>query len=326
VNARRQLLIAIGAAPFLYVKGTVAQDAAKRPRIGYIGTAPKPGPSFTIFRDELQRIGYIEGKNVVIDYKSETRLDRIPGLVEELIKSKVDVLVATNVVAIRAAQQATTTIPIVMVVSVDPVTAGFAQSLRQPGGNITGISTLRGDLSAKRVELLKELIPGISRVAILWDPDGPGPRLRFQEYSAAAKTLKLDIQSLEVRAPTPDLDGAFQAAREKRAQALIFISNPFLSPHTRVVAGLAAQHGLRMIGEDRRYTEAGGLISYGEDMDEQPRVLASIVARILKGAKPASLPIEQPTRFELVVNLKTAKALNIKIPPEIMVRANRVIQ
>jgi putative ABC transport system substrate-binding protein len=325
VNVRRQLLLAIGAGAFLYPIAGRTLDSVKRPRIGYLsglGTA-----YFTRFRDELGRLGHIDGKNVVIDHRAaEGDLKRIPDLVQELVESDAAVLVLTNVVAIRAAQRATTTIPIVMSISIDPVAAGFAQSFRQPGGNITGIYTLRADLAAKRIELMHELIPGISRIAVLWDPDGPGPKQRFQEYSAAAKAKKLEIQSLEVRAQRTDLEAAIQAARSNRAQALLVIGNPFIGKLFKRVAELAEQNGMPSISESRGYPDAGGLLSYGEDLDEQPKVLASIVARVLKGAKPANLPIEQPTKFELVINLKTAKVLGIKIPPEIMVRADRIVQ
>lgn len=329
MNRRRKFLLTIGAVSLLYANRGGALDAEKRPHIGYIGRSPIKNRSglFRKFRDELQRLGYIEGKTVVIDYRAhEGQLDRIAGLVQDLVRSKVDVLVAQNTVAIQAAQRATKSIPIVMATPVDPIAAGFAKSLRQPGGNITGIYTLRAELSAKRVELLTELVPGISRVAILWDADAPGPRLRFQDYLAAANILKLDIQSLEISAPTPDLQSAFQAARAKRSQALIIIGNPLVSSLEEAVAALAAQYGLPSIGESRRFTSAGGLISYGEDLDEQPKVLASIVVRILKGAKPADLPIQQPTMFELAVNLKTAKQIGLTIPPNVLVRATRVIQ
>jgi putative ABC transport system substrate-binding protein len=329
MNTRRQLLIAIGAAPFLSVSGIQAQQASKLRRIGYIGgPANKEGSrQFTVFRDELQRLGYADGKSVVFDYRAaEGQLGRIPGLVEELVKIKVDVLIAPNIVAIRAAQRATTTIPIVMVASLDPVAEGFVKSLRQPGGNITGISMLRGEMTAKRVELLKDLVPNLARVAILWDADGPGPRQRAEDSLAAARALSISALSLQVKAPTPDFESAFKTARASHAQALFVLGNPFMGLHQKTVAALAAQHGLPSIGEDRSFVAAGGLVSYGEDLDEQPKVVASYVARILKGAKPADLPIQQPTKFELFVNLKTAKTLGITIPPAIMVRADQVIQ
>jgi putative ABC transport system substrate-binding protein len=329
MTTRRELLIALGAGALATPLSAYAQQPGKVWRVGYIGGTPvdNPGQYFTTFREELQRLGYVDGKTIVIDYRaSEGQLERIPGLVQELITARANVLVLTNVVAIRAAQRATTTIPIVMATSLDPIAAGFAQSLRQPGGNITGVSTLRSDLSAKLIELSKELIPGISRVAILWDTDGPGPRQRFQDYLAAAKALKLNIQSLEVKGPTADFEKAMQTAKSNRAQALIVSSNPFTVQHRQTVMSAAARHGLPSIVENSIFVEAGGLISYAADRDAEAKVLASMVARILKGAKPANLPIEQPTKFELVLNMKSAKALGLTIPQSIMLQATRIIE
>jgi putative ABC transport system substrate-binding protein len=212
-----------------------------------------------------------------------------------LVNSNVDVLVAPSIVAIRAAQRATTTIPIVMVATLDPVAEGFVKSLRQPGGNITGISMLRGEMTAKRVELLKDLVPNLARIAIVWDADAPGPRQRA-EVSLAAANL---VSALASQGPTP-ISGAFKAARTGDAQARVRIH----SDSTKKAVALAA-HQVPSIGESRGFVAAGGLVSYGADLDEQPKVMASYVARILKGAKPANLPIQQPTKFELFVNLKT---------------------
>jgi len=203
---------------------------------------------------------------------------------------------------------------------------GLCAEYRRPGGNITGIYSLRDELSAKRVQLLAELLPGISRVAILWDPDFPAPRQRFSEYLAAGKTLNLQIQSLEVKAPMPDLKSAFQAARSNRAQALIVIAASSFSKLRKSVMALAAQAGLPVVAENSAYARDGALDSYAGDVIDEAKILASIVARILKGAIPGELPIEQPTRFELVVNLKTARALGLTISPQIMVRATRVIR
>ena len=235
---RRRFVIVLGANALIASFGAFSQQQEKVRRIGVIGSPPigRPNRYFTTFREELHRLGYVDGKTLVIDYRSaEGRLDQIPGLVQELIKSKVDVLVVYNVVAIRAAYRASQTIPIVMATSLDPVAAGFVQSLRQPGGNVTGVSTLTTELSAKRIELLQELIPGISRVAVLWDPQGPGPQQRFRDYSAAAKTLKLDILSLEVKGQPSDFENAFQTARSNQAQGLIVVSNPTISPYRDAV-------------------------------------------------------------------------------------------
>jgi putative ABC transport system substrate-binding protein len=329
VNNRRKLLVALGAGVLAVPFDSSPQQHGKVWRIGYVGTLRIEHASryFKTFREELQRMGYIDGKTIVIEYRaSQGQLDRIPDLVQQLVNSKVDVLVVNNIVAIRAARRSTTTIPIVMATAVDPVAAGFVHSLRQPGGNITGISSLLGELSARRIELLKELVPDISRAAILWDADGPGPRRRFQDYLTVAKTLKLQIQSLEVKGPTPDLEKAFQAAQSGRAQALLIISNPSLLEHRQSVMALTARHALPSIAENKVFVERGGLISYAADAEDQAKNLAKIVAKILNGARPAELPVEQTTKFELVVNLRTAKTLGITVPQSVLIQATRVIE
>ena len=308
-----------------------AQQTGKIPRIGYVsgyGDPKTPGPLVEGFRQGLSDLGYIEGKNIVVEYRYiEEGLDRVPGLVAELVRLKVDVLVATFTLAIRAAKQATKTIPIVMASPTDPVAAGFVDTLARPGGNITGVVSLSRELSGKRLELLKEAVPRISRVGVLWDGNGaPGVAIAFKEYEAAARSLKLEFQSLEVRGPDPDVDGAFQAAAKGRVNALIMVRNRPVDRHSKRIGDLAVKNRLPSMWEANEFVEAGGLMSYASDDPANYRRVATYVDKILKGAKPADLPIEQPTKFELVINLKTAKQIGVTIPQSMLYRADKVIR
>ena len=309
-----------------------AQQPKKVPRIGFIsgpGDPKTPGPLVEAFRQGLRDLGYIEGKNIQVEYRyAEGNLKRIPGLVAELVELKVDVLVTGNLPAVRAAKQATKTIPIVMVLSVDPVATGIVDSLARPGGNITGLSRLTRDLSGKRLELLKETVPGISRVGALWDATVPasGPAIAFKEYETAASPQKIQLQSLEVRSPNPDLEGAFQAAAKGHAGALITIRGALLNRYPKRIADLAIKNRLPSMNEGSEYVEAGGLVSYAASDADQYRRSATYVDKILKGAKPADLPVEQPMKFELVINLKTAKQIGLTIPQSVLYRADKVIK
>jgi putative ABC transport system substrate-binding protein len=302
-----------------------AQQPTKIPRIGFAsgtGTPSNPGPGFEAFRQGLRELGYIERKNVII----ENRHGVLPGLVTELVQLKVDVLVVVAFPAIRAAKQATKTIPIVVVTTQDPVVTGIVDSLARPGGNITGITTLSRDLSGKRMELLKEVVPRISRVGVIWDADTPGAAIAFKEYETAAPSLKIRVQSLEVRGPNPDLEGAFQAAAKGRASAIIPVRGRLLAGYTKPLAELAIKNRLASMHEGSQYVEAGGLVSYSANDVENYRRAAVYVDKILKGAKPADLPVEQPTKFEFVINLKTAKQIGLTIPPNVLARADKVIR
>ncbi len=307
-----------------------AQQPLKNPRIGFLastGSPESPPLDLQAFQQGLSDLGYIEGRNILVERRyAEGRLDRMPALVDELVQQKVDVIVATNNVFIRAAKKATKTIPIVMMTSVDPVAAGYVGSLARPGGNITGLTHLTRELSAKRVELLKEVLPRMSRVAILWDADSPGPKVAFKEYQAAARAFKLQLQSLEVRGPNPDFEGAFQAAKKGRGDALIVVANPLINQHRKQIFELATKNRLPSMTEHSQYVDAGGLLSYGANRFDLSRRLAVFVDKILKGTKPADLPVEQPTKFELVINLKTAKQIGVTIPPNVLARADRVIK
>jgi putative ABC transport system substrate-binding protein len=303
-----------------------AQQAKKVPRIGVVVSGRTEGSS-SAFRQGLRDLGYMEGQNLLIEYRyGEGKLDQMPRLVNELVEQKVDLLFVPNQVAIHAAKKATKTIPIVMVSSVDPVEAGLVESLARPGGNITGLSQLTRDLSAKRVELLKEALPKMSRLAILWDPEGPGPKVAFKEYEAAARAFKMPFQSLEIRGPKPDIEGAFQAAKTGRADALICVLNPLTGVHQQAIVELATKNRLPSMVEAGVYVERGGLMYYGANSPDLFRRAATYVDKILKGAKPADLPVEQPMKFEFIINLKTAQRIGVTIPQSVLYRADRVIR
>ena len=302
-----------------------AQQPAKVPRIGYIAPTGPENTNYAAFLRGLRDLGYIEGKNILVEYRSmEGNLDRIPSLVAELVQLKVDILVSPNAPTILAAKQATRTIAIVMVVNTDPVASGLVDSLAHPGGNITGITRLTRDLSGKRLEVLKEVFPGISRVGVLEDADASVRA--FKDYDAAGRALKIQLQSLEVRGPNPDLEGAFRAAVKGRVRALIATQTTVLVPYPEKIADLAIKHRLPLMFESSRTVEAGGLLSYSSNEPENFKRAAYYVDKILKGAKPAELPVEQPTKFEFVINLKTAKTLGLTIPPDVLARANKIIR
>ena len=309
-----------------------AQQPGKIPRVGLVVAGPKT-TSTRELQQTLRELGYIEGKNILFEYRYSQRnldLDRIPSLVSELVQLKVDVLVLSNFRAIRAAKQLTQTIPVVMVTTQDPVETGIIDSLARPGGNITGLTRLTRDLSGKRLELLKEAVPKISQVGILWDarPDieASGSAIALKEYEEAAHALKLKLQSLEVRGPNPDWEGAFQAAAKGRAGALITIHNALIVRYPKRIADLAIKNRLPSMYEGSSYVDAGGLMSYSSNDADQYKRAAIYVDKILKGAKPADLPVEQPTKFELVINLKTAKQIGLTIPPNVLARADRVVR
>jgi putative ABC transport system substrate-binding protein len=308
-----------------------AQQTIKAiPRVGFIsstGTAESPSPLFEAFRQGLRDVDYVDGKNIVIVHRyAEGRLDRMPPFVHEFVQQKVDVIVGVNNVVIRAAKEATKAIPIVMISSVDPVAAGYVESFAHPGGNITGLAWLNRDISAKRLELLKELLPKLSRGSILWDADGPGPAVAYKEYTAAAPAFKLDLRSLEVRGPNPDFAEAFQAAKIARTEALIVVGNPLMSQHMKSIFALATKYRLPSMTEEDRYVHAGGLMSYGAKFADLYRRAAGYVVEILKGAKPADLPVKLPAKFEIFINLKTAQQLGLVIPQHLLVQADKVIK
>jgi len=325
---RKIVVLVVGTFILASVYLAEAQQTAKSlPRIGFIASTGIHSPGFNSFRQGLRDLGYVDGTDVDIVHRyAEGRLDRIPALVNELVQHKADVIVAPNNVAIRAAKEATKTIPIVMVSSVDPVEAGYVKSFARPGGNITGLTTIGRDLSAKRVELLKELLPRMTRVAVFWDADGPGPAVAVKEYEEAARAFKLEPRSLAIRGPNPDFTGAFQAAKTARADALIVVSNPLMSRHMKSIFALATKRRLPSMAEWGRYVNAGGLISYGADLADLYRRAAGYVVEILKGAKPGDLQVKLPQRFEIFVNLKTAHQLGLVIPQHVLIQADKVIK
>jgi ABC-type uncharacterized transport system substrate-binding protein len=307
-----------------------AQQAKKIPRIGFLGGSGitnNPRSNFNVFLQGLRDLGYVDGKNIVIENRNaEGKLDLIPILVDELIQLKIDVLVTTNPTAIRAAKEATKTIPVVMVSSVDPVATGIVDSLARPGGNITGLSLLARDLSGKRLELITEAVPGIKRIGVLWDANSSAAAIGLKEYEAAARTMKVPLQSLAVQGPIPDLESAVQAAAKGRADALITVRTSVLNLYSKHIADLAIKNRLPSMFEVSAYVEVGGLMSYANSDAESFKRAAFYVDKILKGAKPGDLPVEQPTKFELVINLKTAKQIGVTIPPNVLARADRVIK
>jgi putative ABC transport system substrate-binding protein len=307
-----------------------AQQAAKVYRIGLLGGSPPNSPggrrAWEGFFQGMRELGYVEGQNILVEgrfYGDHT--ERLPALAAELVQLKVDVIVAGAAPAPEAAHRATSTIPIVMAIHTDPVGSGLVASLARPGRNVTGVSTLGPELVGKRLQLLKQVIPGISRVAVLSNPTDTTQALVLREAQVAARSLKVHLQVLEARAPG-DLPGAFSAMTKERAGGVIILtSSMFYDQRTRI-AELAARSRLPAIYSTKDYAEAGGLMAYGVNLGEGFRRAATYVDKILKGARPADLPVEQPTKFELVINFKAAKALGLTIPPSLLQGADEVIQ
>jgi putative ABC transport system substrate-binding protein len=305
-----------------------AQQAKEIRRIGYLTSVASSADSTrsAAFRQGLHELGYVEGQNITIAYRyAAGELDRLPSLAEELVGLPVEVLVVSSTPAVLAAKHATTTIPIIMTNVGDPVGEGLVVSLARPGGNITGLTGLARDLSGKRLELLKETIPGLPRVGVLWDPRTQGASRFFQETEAAARALGVQLQALEVQSPE-EVERAFTAATEGRARALVVLQSPFTTTHRRRIVELATEHRLPTMFGEGAHVEAGGLMSYAPSYQELFRRAAMYVDKILTGAKPADLPVEQPTTFELVINLKTAEQIGVTIPPTLLFQADKVIK
>jgi putative ABC transport system substrate-binding protein len=305
-----------------------AQPANKVPRIGVLhpGTPASAPQSVEAFRQGLREHGYEEGKNIVVERRyTESRRERVAEVAAEFVRLKVDVIVTSLDVATAAVKQQTQTIPIVMAISIDPVATGFVSSLARPGGNVTGLSTMSPELAAKRLELLREAVPGLSRVAIMWNTNVPGNLLEYKEAGDAARSMRLQLQSVEVSS-VDDFERAFSALKTGGAEALIVAGSGLTSTNAGQIANLAMKHRLPSMVSSRDRVDAGGLIAYGPNLAELWRRAATYVDKILKGAKPGDLPVEQPTKFELIINLKTAKALGLTIPPSLLRRADEVIQ
>jgi ABC-type uncharacterized transport system substrate-binding protein len=301
-----------------------AQQPGKVPRIGVLLAGSGGGPGeLKAFRQGMQDLGYIEDKNITIEY-TKGKPEGISGLAADIVRKKVDVIVTAGTAQARAIQQATTTIPIVVAFSGDPVGTGLVASLAQPGGNITGLSMISPELSGKRLELLEEAAPKIARVGVLWDTLVPDNPLDFETTQLAARALGLKLQSLEVRS-TEDLEGAFSVA-VKRLDALVVIGGGVINSHLKRILAFEVKNRLPAMHEMSRLAEAGGLMAYGVNFPDLFRRSATYVDKILKGRKPADLPVEQPMKFELVINLKTAKQIGLTIPPNVLARADRVIR
>jgi putative tryptophan/tyrosine transport system substrate-binding protein len=304
-----------------------AQQAKKIPRIGILIPVTPAAAAIYLeaFKQGLRGLGYIEGQNIAIDYRyAEGKSDRLPALAAELVRLKVDIIVAVGR-SVQAAKKSTETISIVMTNAGDPVNEGFVASLARPGGNVTGLSSLTTDLAGKRLELLKETIPKLSRLAVLWDPENKGSTLSWKENELAARELGLQLQSLAVRSPE-DLDVAFRAAAKERSQALVALRSPVIFNERKRIVDLTIKSHLPAIYDDREFIEPGGLMSYGTNQADLFRRAATYVDKILKGRKPADLPVEQPKKFEFIINLKAAKQIGLTIPPNVLARADKVIK
>jgi putative tryptophan/tyrosine transport system substrate-binding protein len=317
-------LAAVLAAPL----GVEAQQAARIPRIGVLHPgAPATSSHFAAaFTEGLRELGYLEGQNIVVERRfGEAKAERLSDIAAELVRLKVDVIVTSTDPGIAAVKRQTQLIPIVMANSTDPVGTGFVANLARPGGNVTGLSSVSPELSAKRLELLKEAVPRLSRVAIVWNPDVRGAVLEYKETESAARSLHLQLQSVEVNRPD-GFDRAFSAVTTGRAEALTVASSSLAFRNRGRIASLAQKNRLPSIYGLREFADAGGLMAYGPNYAELWRRAAAYVSKILKGAKPGELPVEQPTTFELVINLKTAKALGLTIPPSLLRRADQIIE
>ena len=321
----KALTFAVAAMILAAVHLADAQQPAKIPRIGYLGTTSVSART-EAFRQGLRELGYVEGKNIVIEWRRhEGKVDRLPALAAELVRLKVEIIITAGAPAARAAKEATSTIPIVMTQVGDPVGNGFVASLARPGGNITGLSTLAPELSGKQLELLKEIIPKLSRVAVLGTSTNPDSAQSLKETELAAGAFGVKLQYLDVLGPK-DIETAFQAARKGRADAILALSSRVLVSQRTQVVDLAVKSRLPAIYRNREDVEAGGLMSYGVSLTDLSRRAAVYVDKILKGTKPADLPVEQPMKFEFIINLKAAKQIGLTIPQSVLYRADKVIK
>jgi putative ABC transport system substrate-binding protein len=326
---QRILGFALSAVLFALCCSAEAQQPAKVSRIGFLASGSPSSDAAWIeaFRQGLRELGYVEGKNIVIDYRyGEGKTDQSPDLATELVQLKVDVIVAGGATPTRAAKNVTKLIPVVMANVTDPVALGLVVSLARPGGNVTGLTNLAPELGGKRLELLKEIVPQLARVAVLGDPSSPSYAPGWRETESAAQSLGVQVQSLEVRAPNPDFAGAFSAITRHRADALLTLSQPLIRIYRVQIVEFTAKRRMPAIFHTREFVEAGGLMSYAPDVPAMYRRAATYVDKILKGAKPADLPVEQPTKFEFIINLKAAKQIGLAIPPNVLVRADKVIR
>jgi len=307
-----------------------AQQAGEVPRVGYINPGYPSDPvrlrRFEAFRQGLRELGYVEGRNIALEARwAEGKYDRYPALAADLVRLKVHVIVVVGGAATKAAKQVTRTIPIVMSLVTESIESGLVRSLARPGGNVTGTSMMAADLVGKQFEVIKQAVPEVSRVALLWNPANPGGAPQLREAEAAARAVGVRLQALEARTPQ-EIDSAFAAMTKERAGALVILGDAILYNQRKQIADLAAKSRLPSIFALPEYAEAGGLIAYGADSLDLERRSATFVDKILKGAKPADLPVEQPTKFDLIINLRTAKAIGLTIPPSLLLRADQTIE
>ncbi len=322
---KKTIIVLLVGLALVSVRSAEAQQAQKVPHIGYMRFIEVPVYD-SAFRKGLNELGYIEGQNIHIEYRfAGGSIERLAEFAAELVRLNVDVIVAGSTQSIDAAKRATKTIPIVFPVTFDPVESGFVASLARPGGNLTGLSTVNPDAAAKRVELIQEVMPRISRLAVLRNPTNSGSRFPLKETEAGAKRLGIRLQILEARSPD-DLEGAFRAATKEQANALIVLADALFFAQRGRLGNLGVKHRLPAMFDDAQSVDAGGLISYGASLTDLFRRAAGYVDKILKGARPADLPVEQPMKFELIINLKTAKQIGLTIPPNVLARADKVIR
>ena len=329
VISKRVFCPALCAMLLAFCASAHGQQPAKVSRIVVLwGSTPQAEKDrLAAFQHGLRTLGYVDGKTILVEHRyAEGKLDKLPQIVAEFVDLKPDVIVAAPLTAIRAAKEATQTIPIVIVTSVDPVASGLVESLARPGGNITGLTRLGRDLSGKRLELLKEVVPETSSVGIFRAGGREAQAISIREYETAARALKIRIQSFEVRGPTPAIESVIQAATKARVNGLVVITDPLIRRYARQLAEVAMKNRLPSMCEATEYVEAGCLMSYMTSDTENFRRAATYVDKILKGAKPTDLPVEQPMKFDLVINLKAAKEIGLTIPPNVLARADRVIK
>lgn len=330
MNKRRKLIVALGAGALAAPFGSFAQQQGKVWRAGFIGFIRRPASLDTHFIGAFPRgmreLGYVEGKNLVIEWRwADSNAERLSGIAAELASLQVDVIITASAPSTRAAQKATSTIPIVTLSDPDPIANGFVASLARPGGNITGLSTIGVDLGPKLLEMLRSVVPKLSRLALLMDADSPAAQARLTNVQAASRTIGVTTVGIEARSPQ-EIENAFSKMVREKFGGVIVASGPFLNQQVRQISELAVKHRLPTAGGIREYAEAGGLMSYGASLTDMCRRGATYVDKIFKGAKPADLPVEQPTKFELFINRKTAKALGLKIPYSLQIMTDKVIE
>jgi len=323
---RRDLIALAGAAAVAWPHVVRAQPVRKMRRLGVIEPGAAPDPYFDAFRDALRVLGYTEGRDLLLEVRwAEGKSDRFDEFAAELVALNVDVIKAFSTPAALAAKRATTTIPVVFVGVGDPVGVGLVPSLAHPQGNVTGIANLAPELSAKRLEILREVVPNLSPVGMLWNDTNPSMALRAKEFGQAAATMGVTLQSYGVHNLVA-FDPTFDAMVNARTAAIVTLADPFTAAHRKQIIDFAAERHLPAIYEVREFVTAGGLLSYGPSFPDMERRSAALIDKILKGTKPSDIPVELPTRFELVINLKTAKALGLTIPPSILAQADEVIE